>query len=213
VNPQLWWYVSRASGIVAWALVTVSVVLGLVLSLRMARKRPKPAWVSDLHRFVGGLAVLFTGAHLAALALDSYVELGARDLLVPFASPWQTTAVAWGILALYGLLAVEITSLAMRRLPRRLWRSVHLLSFAVFALLNVHVFTAGTDRTNPLLQWVGLLSVGVVGFLTIARVLAGRRRPTSAADLARSRRPPSVPERPGAARVGGPTHKGGALVG
>ena len=57
MNPQLAWYVARAAGIVAWALVSGAVVWGLLLSTRVLRGRPTPRWLLDLHRFLGGLAV------------------------------------------------------------------------------------------------------------------------------------------------------------
>jgi uncharacterized membrane protein YbhN (UPF0104 family) len=46
--------------------------------------------------------------------------------------------VAWGIAALYLLIAVEITSLVRRSLPNRLWRRVHYASFPIFALATIH---------------------------------------------------------------------------
>ena len=174
MNQQVWWYVARASGIVAWVLVTVSVILGLWFSLRLTRDRPRPAWTLDLHRFVGGLAVVFTGVHLAGLVLDSYVQFDLRDLLVPGASAWRAGAVALGVVGVYLLVAIEVTSLLMRRLPRKLWRAVHLSSYGLFVLATAHTFTSGTDASNPVLQWAGVAGLTSVGFLTIVRVLAGR---------------------------------------
>jgi DMSO/TMAO reductase YedYZ heme-binding membrane subunit len=166
----------------SWALVTGAVALGLWLSLRLSRKRPRPAWTLDLHRFLGALAVVFTGVHLVGLAADSYVDFGVRELFVPFASTWEPTAVAWGVVALYLLVAIELTSLGMRRLPRKLWRGVHLTSYVLFALATLHMFTAGTDRERWPVQWLGLVGVAAVAFLTTARVLATRdRRPTAVA--------------------------------
>jgi putative heme transporter len=51
--------------------------------------------------------------------------------------------VAWGIAALYLLIAVEITSLVRRSLPNRLWRRVHYASFPIFALATIHGVAAG----------------------------------------------------------------------
>ena len=176
MNQQVWWYVARASGIVAWTLVTSSVILGLWLSLRLTRQRPKPAWTLDLHRFVGGLAVVFTGVHLAGLVLDSYAKFDVRDLLVPGASAWHAGAVALGVVGVYLLVAIEVTSLLMRRLPRKVWRAVHLTSYGLFVLATAHTFTAGSDASSPALQWAAIAAVGSVGFLTLARILAGRPR-------------------------------------
>ncbi|HEU5302314.1 MAG TPA: ferric reductase-like transmembrane domain-containing protein [Acidimicrobiia bacterium] len=174
MDPHLWWYVARASGIVGWALVTASVVYGLWVSLRLTRRRPRPAWVLDLHRFLGGLSVVFVGVHLAGLAADSYAHFGLGELLVPFASSWKPTAVAWGIVGVYLLVAVEATSLLMRRLPRRLWRAIHLSSYGIFAVSTIHMFTAGTDAGNAALQWSAVAGTTAVVFLTVTRVLSGR---------------------------------------
>ena len=174
MNQHVWWYVARASGIVAWALVTASVGFGLWVSLRLTRTRPRPAWVLDVHRFLGALSVVFVGVHLAGLALDSYVNFGPSDLFVPLAASWKPGPVALGIVGMYLLVAIEVTSVVMRRLPRRFWHAVHLTSFGLFVLATVHMFAAGTDRANPVLQWAALATGGVVGFLTIVRILGGR---------------------------------------
>ena len=174
MTSQIWWYVARASGIVAWALVSASVVFGLWVSLRLTRKRPRPAWVLDIHRFLGGLSVVFVGVHLTGLAADSYIGFGLRELFVPFASTWKPVAVAWGVVGLYLMLAIEITSLMMRRLPRRFWHALHLSSFGLFVVATVHMFAAGTDSGNSMLQWFALGVTGIVVFLTTVRALGGR---------------------------------------
>lgn len=178
MSPQTAWYAARAAGIVAWALVAASVLWGLLLSTRVLGGRPTPKWLLDLHRFLGGLSVTFTVVHVAALVADDYVEFGAADVLVPFASGWRPGAVALGVVGLWLLVAVEITSLLMRRLPRRAWRAVHLTSYGLFWMATLHTLTAGTDARNPLLVLaVDVAAAGVV-FLTLVRVLASRARPS-----------------------------------
>jgi predicted ferric reductase len=168
---KLWWYVARASGIVAWVMLAIAVVWGIFVATRFLGRKPRPAWVLDLHRWLGGLSVTFTGVHLLGLVLDDYVEFGLRELLVPFASEWRPAAVAWGVVALYVLIAVEATSLAMKRLPRRLWKWVHMSSFGLFFVATLHAGMAGTDVTNPLYRVVvGVMVVGVV-FFSVYRIV------------------------------------------
>ena len=174
MSSHLPWYVARASGFVAWGLVTASVLWGLAFSSRFTR-RPKPAWVLDLHRFLGGFAVVFVGVHMGALMTDRYVGFGLAELLVPLASTWKPSAVAWGVIALYLLLAVELTSLMMRRLPRKLWRVVHHAGYLVFVLSVGHALAAGTDSGEVSVQWFALISVALVAFMTLFRLLAERR--------------------------------------
>jgi predicted ferric reductase len=176
MNEKLWWYIARSSGIVAWALVTAAVIWGLLLTTRLLGGRTAPKWLLDLHRFLGGLAVIFTMVHLAGLVADTYTSFGLAEILVPFASAWKPLPVALGVVAMYLLVAVEATSLAMKRIPRRWWRGVHLTSFAVFWLATIHGIAAGTDAPQPLLRIAYLLAAGTVIFLTMLRILAGRGR-------------------------------------
>ena len=100
---------------------------------------------------------------------------------------------------MYLLLAVELTSLLMKHLPRKLWRAVHLTSFLVFAGVSVHAVEAGTDVGDAVMQWFGLGSVALVGFLAMFRVVADRRVPRSAtAGAAAARRDAPAINRPSA---------------
>ena len=170
MNKQLWWYVARSGGIVAWALLAGSVLWGLALSTRVLRGRPRPNWILDLHRFLGGLALLFTGIHVTGLVLDSYVHFGLTELLVPFASAWHPVAVAWGVIGLYLLVAVELTSLARKKISKRAWRLTHYLSFPLFLLTTVHALSAGTDRSTFLLRWSVIAVSAVITGLTFVRL-------------------------------------------
>ena len=100
MNPQTWWYLARASGIVSWLMLTASVLWGAALAIRASGPHVRPAWILDLHRWLGGLAVTFTAIHVGALVADSYVDFGFLDIVVPFASDWQPGAVAWGVVAM-----------------------------------------------------------------------------------------------------------------
>jgi predicted ferric reductase len=175
LDQKTWWWLARSSGMVAWAIVTASIVWGLTLSTRLIRRRGIPAWLLDLHRYLGTLSLVFTGIHLLSLWADSFVTFGPRELFVPFASTWRTRAVAWGILALYLLVAIEVTSWLMRWLPRRLWRSIHLSGFVLFVSATAHGLLAGADRSSLVLQWVTLTGCTLVAFLAIFRLLAPRR--------------------------------------
>jgi hypothetical protein len=189
VNPQFWWYVARATGLVAWALATAAVLWGLFLHTRALGKKPPAPWLLGLHRHLGALTVLFVGLHMGALVADSFVEFDLGDLLVPMQSAWQPGPVAWGIVAFYGLVAVEVTSLLMRRIPKRVWHGIHLTSYLSFVMATAHGIAAGTDMSNPVVQWSlgsGLLALTFFG---VYRQLGDKKAtPASRADsLARVR--------------------------
>ena len=186
MRSQTWWYVARAGGIVAWALASLTVVGGLQLSTRLVRK-PAPSWVLDVHRFLGGLTVAFVGVHMVGLAADQFIGFGPAELLIPLASSYKPAAVALGVIAMYLLLAIEITSLAMRKMPRRTWHAVHLTSFILFVVATVHGITAGTDRHNAVFQWACLLTAALVLMMTLVRIWSPRRAARASASAASNR--------------------------
>ncbi|NOX30319.1 MAG: ferric reductase [Actinobacteria bacterium] len=175
LNEQLFWYVARSGGIVAWALITLSVCWGLMLSTRAAAKATQAARVLDMHRFLGGLSIVFTGLHVVGLVGDNYVQFGWSEVLVPLASDWKPGPVAWGVIAMYLLVAIELTSLLMKRLPRRVWRAVHRLSLPLYALTTLHGIQAGTDVLNEWYRIAMFASINVVGFLLALLVLAHKK--------------------------------------
>ena len=183
MSSQAWWDVARAGGIVAWALASLTVIGGLQLSTRLVRK-PAPSWVLDVHRFLGGLTVVFVAVHMIGLAADQFIGFGPAELLVPFASSYKPAAVALGVVGMYLLIAIEITSLAMKKLPRRTWHAVHLTSFVLFVVATVHGITAGSDRHNAVFQWACVLVAALVLMMTLVRVWAPRRAPRSATKAA-----------------------------
>lgn len=195
LDPKTWWYVSRATGFVGWALLAASVLWGLFITNKTLGRSTPPAWVLDLHRHLGGLAVAFVAVHLAVLPLDTYTSWGWQDLFVPMASRWHPIPIAFGIVALYLLLAVEISTLLGRRVPRAWWHRIHFLSFPLYVIASIHLFAAGTDSGNPVARWTVVVVSTVIAFLTGIRVSAaakprkGSNRIPPAARAARAPRP------------------------
>jgi methionine sulfoxide reductase heme-binding subunit len=188
MSSTLLWYTARAAGIVTWALLAASVLWGLALSTRALRGRPRPAWLLDLHRFLGGAAVIFLTVHVVTILLDTYVHFGLVEVLVPLTATWRPGPVAWGIVAMYLLVAVELTSLARARLPKRFWDSSHYLVFPLFAFASIHALTAGTDRGAALLRWPVFAVAALVAVMTAMRAAeVARHGPTRSPAVRRPR--------------------------
>jgi DMSO/TMAO reductase YedYZ heme-binding membrane subunit len=181
VTQKLAWYVARSSGMITWVLVAASILWGLTLSSRLVRRRGIPAWLLDLHRYLGTLALVFTLVHIAGLVADNYVYFGWKELFVPMASKWQPGATAWGIVAFYLLAAIQVTSWMMRKLPRKMWHAVHLGSFPLFIMGTIHGFTAGHDKGNRLMQWSAFGITFLVMAMTLFRALTFTPRSKRAA--------------------------------
>jgi ferredoxin-NADP reductase/DMSO/TMAO reductase YedYZ heme-binding membrane subunit len=171
----VWWYAARASGLLAWLLLSASVVAGLLSGTQLARgRRNSSAQTQGLHQFVGTLAVVFTAIHLASVLAADQLRIGLRELLVPFARPDNPVAQGAGVLAFYLLVAIALTSWLRALLSWRWWRSVHLLAFPLWGLASVHSMLAGSDSTNSIVDKAPSAVAVVILFLAVLRLLTAR---------------------------------------
>ena len=178
IISTVWWYLSRSTGLVAGVLIIAAFIWGVLLSTQLVKPVKKPAWLLDLHRWLGTLAVVFVVLHLVGLLADSYVEFDITDILVPFASEWKPTAVAWGVVGLYLLVIIQISSWqAIRsRLSRRAWHGIHLVSFPLVWVVIMHSGAAGTDVGNRIYLVSVLVLLMISVFVVLYRILAGTGR-------------------------------------
>jgi sulfoxide reductase heme-binding subunit YedZ len=162
------WYIARSSGIVAYLLLSSSVVLGALMAGRVKFTWPRFA-VEEVHRFLALLAGVFIVVHGSALLLDTVVPISLAQALVPFASPYRPFAVGMGVLAAELAAAVGITNLFRARLPHQVWRRFHYLTLAVWGLATVHGFLAGTDRLDPWFAGIAMATVTTVAMVLVTR--------------------------------------------
>lgn len=166
------WYTARAAGVVAYALLTGGVLLGVLLAGRVR----VPLWpafaVEDVHRFVALLTGAFVVLHVYTLLLDRYVQTSVLAVLVPGTSAYRPFWVALGTVALELLAAVGVSNLLRKRLGHTRWRRIHYLTFAVWAAATAHGIGAGTDAGSG---WLRLLYVAAVGSVAVAVAWRGLR--------------------------------------
>ena len=182
MNEKTWWYLSRSSGIVALVLLVLSVVWGVLLATRALRHIDRPAWLLDLHKWLGGTALVMTGLHMLGLYLDGYVEFGFGELLVPGKSEFKPLAVAIGVLSFYVMVAVQATSYMRRWLSKRMWHSIHVVSYGLVWGAAIHAGMAGTDTVNRAYQVLALVLTMLAVAATMIRIVMPartRRAPAS----------------------------------
>lgn len=173
-DPHIWWYVSRVSALTAWALMSFSVVWGVLLSSRVFRGLDNPAWLKDLHKYLSTLTVLLAGVHASSLMLDPYVRFDAADLFIPGVATYEGAtdlinfALAVGVVAMWMLSFVYLTSLLMEKIPRGLWKAIHYLSYAVFFAVGIHAAFAGSDVGT---SWYAAVSIFVISMTMIALII------------------------------------------
>jgi len=186
-DPHIWWYVTRASAIIAWALMTLSVVWGILLSTRVMRRVDNPAWLQDLHSFLGGTMLIMVGLHMVSLIFDQWLTFSPAEVLVPFATDFKPLPVALGILSFYLLVAIQGSSLIMNRLPRRFWKGVHYSSFVAVILISFHAGFTGTDVGTIWYRIVAIALIVLTAVAVVIRVITGTAtRPARRIDAARA---------------------------
>jgi DMSO/TMAO reductase YedYZ heme-binding membrane subunit len=168
---DLWWFVSRATGIVATALAVAAVVFGFFFSSRNTGRRRRPAWWLDLHNWLGGAALAFTLVHVATIYLDDNSGIDLLAALVPGAADEQRWAIAWGVIAMYLFALTVFTSWPRKRLRPRAWRVVHLGSVVGAVLAGIHAFQVGSDATNVVFEAGLVVGAALLVYAAVVRVL------------------------------------------
>jgi predicted ferric reductase len=163
------WLLARATGLTAYALLTISVLAGLTVKSRALGTRVKAAVVTDTHRFLSLLALGAVALHGLVLTLDTTVRMPLAALVVPGLSPYRPLATGIGVLAAELAALIYLSFSLRRRIGVRNWRRLHYLTVGVFGAATVHGLAAGTDRwALPLYA----LSLAAVVTLTAWRVLS-----------------------------------------
>src|ERR1700693_3481712 len=138
MKDPTFWILARASGLTAYALLTSTVLAGLVVKSRPFGRRLKGAAATDAHRFLAFLALGAVAVHGFALLLDSTIKIGFGGLLVPGLSPYKPVWTRLGVAAaeLAGLITVSFP--LRKRIGMRAWRRLHWATYGVFAAVTAH---------------------------------------------------------------------------
>lgn len=188
-HDPTFWIIARAAGLVAYGLITASVLAGIVLKSRPFGKALKPSSVTDIHRFLALLGLGALTLHGTSLVLDKTVTITPLALLVPGLVPYRPVWTSLGVVAAELTVLVYASFSQRKRIGVKAWRALHWATYAVFALATVHGIAAGTDTSRP---WAPLFYGTAVGAVLAAaawRALvppaparareAGRSRPAS----------------------------------
>lgn len=170
------WAVSRASGLAAFAVLSASVVMGLLISTKAGDGLLSRPFIFDMHQFLSVASLVLIGVHAGSLLFDGFLHFSPLSLTVPFLSPYRPLAVGAGVIAGW-LAAITTASFWMRsRIGTKRWRTLHYVTFlAYFASLGHGVF-AGTDTQLPLVYWGYVVSIGAVTALTTLRITGYRAK-------------------------------------
>lgn len=167
------WYVARGSGIVAFTLLTFSVVLGIAMN----RRWYSPSWprmvVDAMHRWFTITFFTFTAIHVTTILLDPFAHVSVMNALIPFSGGYRPFWLSLGVIAIELGLAIGASVWIRRWIGYRAWHIMHGLAYPIYALSLLHGLGTGTDTGTP---WMDLVYGGSVALIVMA--LTWRLAPT-----------------------------------
>ena len=171
-EPKAYWYLSRASAVVAYGLLWLSMASGLIITNKLARLWPGGPIAFDLHQFASLLGLAFALFHALILMGDKYINYDLAQVLVPFNSTgYKPVWVGLGQIGFYLLAIVGLSFYVRKRLGNRTWRLIHFLSFLMYALALLHSIFAGTDTTVLAIRAFYWITGVSLLFLIVYRIL------------------------------------------
>jgi len=170
---QMWWYVTRSAGIIAYLLLWFSTVWGLAVPSKIFDKTLHGVYTFDFHQFISLLAIGFTMLHMGVLMLDKYLPYSLVQVLVPFTSAYRPVWIGIGIIAFWLMLLVTVTFYVRRQIGTRAFRVIHWLSFLAFIGAALHGIFSGTDTPLWSMKLVYETTFISVVFLTVYWLVRG----------------------------------------
>jgi sulfoxide reductase heme-binding subunit YedZ len=175
-SSKAYWFISRSSGVLAYMLLTLGVMWGLVQSGAILRPTIPPLLAFGLHSFLNWASLAMTALHALILLGDNYIKLTLADLVIPFTSPYRPLFVGLGVLAFYLMFLLALSFYARRQLGQKTFRTLHYASYLTYLLVTWHSLGAGSD--SHLLWPLYVLSLGAISYLTMWRIANARRTTT-----------------------------------
>ncbi|TMC27724.1 MAG: ferric reductase [Chloroflexi bacterium] len=162
MSTTILWYTTRAAGVVSLVLLTAVVLLGLTAAVRWQTASWPRFLTIGFHRNLALTTLVFLAIHIVTAVVDPFTALGWNAALIPFSSHYRTLWLGLGVVAMYLLVAVMVTSLLRPIFGVRSWRVVHWLTYAMWPIAVIHGFGTGTDRGFAWMLGIDAACVGSV---------------------------------------------------
>ncbi len=195
VESEWTWYVIRAAGFTAAGLIVLLMLSGIgqVTGFTFRFIEPVKAWI--IHKALAIALLVAIAIHIGFLLIDHYISFSIFQITIPFLStynnktqflglPLGSLGVTFGILAMYGVVILVVSSLYLMQRKKRTWRLLHYLSYAVAVLVFFHVLYVGTDVRYGLFRaaWIFLGFIVFVGIIMRIRRAGSLKRKTKPED-------------------------------
>jgi predicted ferric reductase len=180
-DQRVFWYLSRATAIVAYLVLWLSMVWGLLMTTRLVKNWPGFPPSNNLHKFFATFGLSLGVLHGLLLLGDQFMNFSLKQILIPFANTtYRPTWVGFGQISLYMWGLILLSFYLRKKIGQKTWRILHILTFLTYASVFIHGTTSGSDSGTVLMQvvyWVtGLVFIFLLGFRLLASS-ATKRQP------------------------------------
>ena len=178
---------ARGTGFVAVIMLTISVALGIVTTMRWSSVHWPRFITATLHKNISLLSVVFLAIHVLSTLFDPVSPVHLLNAIVPFTGKYRPLGIGLGVLAIDLLVALIVTSLLRQRIGYRIWRAVHWSAYACWPVAMLHGFQSGSDAATTWARVVYLSCAALVAGGLVWRVVATLGNPVPATSGATAR--------------------------
>ncbi len=169
------WYAIRATGTVAYLLLYLAVLTGLYSAVQKKRRK-KINNLLHLHEALSDWSLILICGHLGILLINSYFPFKLSEVLIPFASGYETLSMGIGTIAFYFLIITIFTSKFRKKVGYQRWRKLHALNPILYILVTLHGLISGSDFNGTILA-----AVNIAPLILMAGMLSPRKEKANAA--------------------------------
>jgi methionine sulfoxide reductase heme-binding subunit len=176
------WYIVRATALIGFLLLYVSVFTGTVSCLPGIRRYFLRLGSLNFHCWISLQALAFAVAHGIALLFHQFIKFSLADIFVPLHSSYEPFLTAFGTISLYLMIILVVTSYSRKYISQKLWRSIHFLNIALYIFSVIHAFYLGTDLKSGMLReifiWANAVLILLLAYNIFYRIwLRSKKRP------------------------------------
>lgn len=166
-SVQIWWYVTRASGLTGYFLLWLSMVWGFGIGSKIFQPVLEGTFTYDFHEHLSLIGLGFIVLHVVVLLFDKFLPFNLIQILIPFTDSYRPLWVGLGIISFYILLLVTLTFYLRQQIGTQAYRSIHILSLLGYLGSTLHGLFAGTDSALPVAMFLYAGTFLVFIFLTV----------------------------------------------
>ncbi|HMZ08627.1 MAG TPA: ferric reductase-like transmembrane domain-containing protein [Anaerolineales bacterium] len=153
-SVHIWWYITRAAGLMGYLLFWLSTVWGFAVSSKIFDSFLERMFTYDFHEHLSLLSLGFVVLHILVLLVEKVEPLSLAEILVPFVSAYRPFWTGIGIIAFYLTILVTVTFYIRKWISMKTFRVIHYLSVAAYVGALFHSIYDGTDTVLTWVQWM-----------------------------------------------------------